>query len=243
MLRRGLRHVSWTLTALAGAARCVACDAVLDRARPGFCESCAVPSEPALRQLNGLWVFAGAGFDPTLREAIHRLKYLGQADVVEGLATWWLGRLGRAVESLHASPPLPSSTRSVAPEQIPRENAAAPARPTRLVPVPLHPTRLVERGYNQAALLARALGPRLGLGISFYLERIRATEAQAGLGKSARAANIEAAFEAAVARAHSRVILVDDVATTGATLGAAAQALRNQGIGCVGALVLALSGS
>lgn len=101
-----------------------------------------------------------------------------------------------------------------------------------LVPVPLHPSRLRARGFNQALLLARALGRRRDLPVAARaLIRTRPTTAQPGLGAAARRTNLAAAFVVRdppqVAGRH--VVLVDDVLTTGATADACAIALLAAG--------------
>jgi ComF family protein len=100
-----------------------------------------------------------------------------------------------------------------------------------VVPVPLHPTRLRARGYNQAFLLARVLAHHRRLELSHPLERVRDTAPQRSLGRRARLANLRAAFR--IARAERvrgrRVLLVDDVLTTGATADACAGVLRAAG--------------
>ena len=105
-----------------------------------------------------------------------------------------------------------------------------------LVPVPLHRARLRERGFNQALLLARALGRRRGLPVApRLLVRVRATEAQARLAASGRWHNLQGAFAVCapgVPRGRA-VVLVDDVLTTGATADACAVALREAGAGRV----------
>lgn len=99
-----------------------------------------------------------------------------------------------------------------------------------IVPVPLHINRLKERGYNQAQLLAEALGEALACPVSPYmLRRDKFTSSQVGLTALERQANVEDAFvvqEAVV----PRVLLVDDVRTTGSTLTACAKALREAGV-------------
>lgn len=110
-----------------------------------------------------------------------------------------------------------------------------------VVPVPLSTERLRERGFNQSAQLARLLAP--GKADSSTLLRVHATEAQSALGRAERLRNLPHAFALEPTRASAvrgrRVVLVDDVMTTGATLHAATQALREGGAAHVTALVLA----
>jgi ComF family protein len=110
-----------------------------------------------------------------------------------------------------------------------------------VVPVPLHWRRRWRRGFNQADILARAVGRRHGLSLERYcLARVRATPPQRG-DPAARRRNVRGAF--AVRRAERiagrRVLLVDDVFTTGATANACAAALREAGATAVGVLTLA----
>jgi predicted amidophosphoribosyltransferase len=98
-----------------------------------------------------------------------------------------------------------------------------------LVPIPLGTARLRTRGYNQAAVLAEALGSALHLGVDAgALERVRETARQTDLPPSARLANVQGAFRARW-RGQAVPVLVDDVFTTGATLRAAAEALLDGG--------------
>ena len=108
-----------------------------------------------------------------------------------------------------------------------------------VVPVPLHWRRRLLRGYNQAERIARALARRLDLPLAPVLRRVRATPPQTSLGKAGRLANLRDAFRLGPgARVRSlHLLLVDDVATTGATLDAAAVVLRKAGAAAVTALV------
>ncbi len=111
-----------------------------------------------------------------------------------------------------------------------------------IVPVPLHPKRRRVRGFNQSALLARNLGRSLGLPVSeAALRRVRLTLPQVGLTDAERVKNVLGAFlcsKTALA-AGKRILLVDDVMTTGATVRSAAQALLQAGALRVSVLTLA----
>jgi ComF family protein len=109
-----------------------------------------------------------------------------------------------------------------------------------IVPVPLHASRLTERGYNQSALLARALGVAVGVPVAEgLLIRHRATLPQVALGQAERRQNVQGAFTCPGDVTGQRIVLVDDVCTTGATLEACADALKAGAAGSVWALTLA----
>ena len=111
-----------------------------------------------------------------------------------------------------------------------------------LVPVPLHWTRLFQRRYNQAALLAQAVraagGPEVA---ADWLVRRRRTPTQGHLGPAARDRNVRGAFAMRARRsvAGKRVVIVDDVLTTGATVAECARVLKRAGATSVGVLTLA----
>jgi ComF family protein len=109
-----------------------------------------------------------------------------------------------------------------------------------VVAVPLHPRRLRERGFNQAEALARAARPPAAVA-GHVLKRRRATDEQAGLSRAARARNVAGAFAVRDERRvrGRRVLLVDDVVTTGATVSACARALRAAGAAVVVVAALA----
>lgn len=110
-----------------------------------------------------------------------------------------------------------------------------------VVPVPLHAARLRERGYNQSALLAKALGTILHLSINTNtLQRTRQTKSQMTLSIKERHQNVRDAFACTNRELADRsVLLIDDVCTTGSTLNACANALRKSGVAAVWGLTLA----
>lgn len=110
-----------------------------------------------------------------------------------------------------------------------------------LVPVPLHSTRERERGFNQSALIATALAKAYGLQLAPLLVRVKPTRTQTRLSREQREQNVGNAFALApAARVEPavRYILVDDVFTTGATIGECARVLRGQGAASVDAFTL-----
>ncbi|MEM9421150.1 MAG: ComF family protein, partial [Pseudomonadota bacterium] len=180
-----------------------------------LCAACAAPDryEENLTGKGRLdMVRAAIAYDETIAGAILRLKYADRLDGVQALSRLMV----TAGADLFDGDAV-------------------------LVPVPLHKGRLMERRYNQAGVLAQAIGQQTGLPVYHQaLVRRRATAPQKGGSRTARARNVNGAFEAvgAGSLADRHVVLVDDVLTTGATLIACAKALRNAGITSVSALCL-----
>lgn len=181
-------------------------------ATTGVCAACAAGHDP--RHLDA--ARACAAYDGPLRNAVLALKFRGQRRVAQPL--------GRLLAS---------------------EVRRAGWQPDVVVPVPLHRDRRRTRGYNQAELLARACARSLGLPCSTaLLVRSRVTRPQVGLSTADRRANVAGAFALAGPRdftrlAGRRVLLVDDVLTTGSTLDAAAEAVRAAGPATVWGLAVA----
>lgn len=156
-------------------------------------------------------IFAATIFAHPIREAIHEFKYEGVRDLATPLAEW----LAAAWQQYQMEADL-------------------------IVPVPLHSKREAERGYNQSALLARALARAAGATVApAELVRTVHTRPQVGLTAEERRRNIAGAFHCTGAVTGLRIVLVDDVCTTGATLEACAQALREAGADGVWGLTLA----
>lgn len=108
-----------------------------------------------------------------------------------------------------------------------------------VVPVPLHWRRRWSRGFNQSDVLARSIARRRGIQVLSALRRKRNTHSQASLTNPKRRLNVSGAFHAGAAVAGKRILLVDDVMTTGATATACAFALKRAGAKHVTLLTLA----
>lgn len=181
---------------------CAACLRSIPRAEPGLLRDrlALLPHGLVFERPFALWVFDEGG---TIQRVQHAAKYNNRP----GLGV----RLGRLVgEGMR--------------------EAAAPA-PDLVVPVPLHRVRQLERGYNQSLQLALGIGEGFGVPAREVLVRRRPTRSQIALTKAARWENVSGAFALveAGAVAGRRVLLVDDVLTTGATAVAAAAPLRAAG--------------
>lgn len=111
--------------------------------------------------------------------------------------------------------------------------------PAALVPVPVHLDRLRERGYDQAELIARALGRAAQMPVATPLVRLRPTAKQHRLDRAARLANLRDAFRIVAPSIPPVVILVDDIITTTATLEVCAAALRQAGATAVYGVAIA----
>jgi ComF family protein len=107
-----------------------------------------------------------------------------------------------------------------------------------IVPVPLYWRRWLQRGFNQAELLARGLARTTGIPVVGALRRVQPTSVQAGLSRSARRRNVSAAFRSRSVTGQ-RILLIDDVMTTGSTAASCALALKRAGAKRVALLTVA----
>jgi len=108
-----------------------------------------------------------------------------------------------------------------------------------IVPVPMHWLRQRRRGYNQSELLARALSRRAGIPVSLLLAKRRGGTPQSTLARAARAQNVRDVFHASPAAKGKRILIVDDICTTGETLRACARALLREEASRVCAVAIA----
>jgi ComF family protein len=156
-------------------------------------------------------------YEGSLRSLIHLFKYSGMKPLARPLA----GYLERALAIDHRSSDVKSFDA--------------------VVPVPLHWRKKWARGFNQAELLARHIAKRRGIPLVNALRRRRPTGVQAGLAIAGRRRNVEGAFAARKAAdvKGKRILLIDDVMTTGATAGACASALKRAGATSVSLATLA----
>ncbi|WP_142848265.1 ComF family protein [Telmatospirillum sp. J64-1] len=220
--------------------QCLACNAIVDQPgalcpacwskvhflAPPFCACCGQPFDldPGPGALCGACLAAPPPFgraraafryDDHSKALVLRFKHGDRTDAAPAYARWMV-----------------------------RAGADILAEADLLVPVPLHRWRLFARRYNQAALLALAVGRLTGVAVApDALRRLRRTPSQGRLSRQGRARNVKGAFAVTPAQAAKvegkRVVLVDDVLTSGATLGECAGTLLRAGAASVDALTLA----
>ncbi|HEU0207422.1 MAG TPA: ComF family protein [Candidatus Udaeobacter sp.] len=202
----------------AGEYLCDLCEAKIVRIVPPFCDTCSEPFEGSITTVftcancahrtvyfdNAVAAYRGRGI---VREIIHEFKYGRQIHLRHIIAQWL-----RA--ALHDE-----RIRDVSFDLV--------------VPVPLHPARQRERGFNQASLLAELLTAETPTPCGQVLQRIRYTTTQTALDRSERMENLHNAFRL---RKNTdvrglRILLIDDVLTTGSTLSECARVLK-----CAGAI-------
>ncbi|MGH6737858.1 MAG: ComF family protein [Bradyrhizobium sp.] len=205
---------------------CAACWAKLSFIEPPYCPRLGIPfvydpgpdmlsmeaiaSPPAYQRAR-----AAVRYDEVARTLVHALKYQDRTDLAPAIGRW-MARAGR--ELLDGA--------------------------DMLVPVPLHWRRAWHRRYNQSGALARSIERQSGIKLrGDVLQRVRATEQQVGLSRPQRASNVQGAFKVSADRqpeiAGRRLVLIDDVLTSGATTDACARALLRAKAAQVDVLVFA----
>jgi ComF family protein len=179
---------------------------------PGMLSAEAIANPPPFDRLRAVAAHEGA-----VRDLVHRLKYGDRTDLAPMMARW-MWRAGH--------------------EALVQADA--------IVPVPLHRWRLFSRQYNQSAELSRALARLSGKPmVSGVLLRVKRTQKQVGLNAKGRADNVKGAFKVLERRRDEvlgrRLVLIDDVYTTGATVNAASRALKRAGAAEITVLTFAMA--
>lgn len=211
-----------------GQVLCPECRAALRQIAPPFCQKCGLPvqllrgdsPEFCGRCLSSPPAYAmaryGFSYEEALRTAILRFKYYGVLSLGPALATLLIEAFDRHLDR-HAYDVI--------------------------LPMPIHRRRLVERGFNQAALLADRLAATTGVPIDkTSFRKVKDTPPQVGLTESQRAANLRGSFAVASPERlkDRRILLVDDVCTTGSTIAHAARTISRAKPTRIDVLVLAL---
>lgn len=182
-----------------------------DLRQPGLVSPAAIADPPVFARARAVARFE----EGPARLLVHRLKYYDRLELARPVARW-----------------------------MARAGADLVGEAAVLVPMPLHRLRLARRRFNQAALLARGLSAETGIPVlAQALERVKPTPPQVGLSRAQRADNMQGAFAIADERRPDifgrRVLLVDDVLTSGATANAASRVLLRAGATHVDVLVFA----
>ena len=182
-----------------------------DLGQPGLLSPAAIANPPVFARARAVARFE----DGPARLIVHRLKYYDRLELARPIGHW----MARAGADLIGDAAL-------------------------LVPMPIHRLRLAHRRFNQAALLAQVLSEETGIPLATQaLVRIKPTAPQIGLSRAQRAENVQGAFSVPEERRHEiagmRVLLVDDVMTSGASANAAARTLLRAGATAVDVLVFA----
>jgi ComF family protein len=205
---------------------CAGCWAKLSFIEPPYCARLGIPfvydPGPGLLSMEAIAnppaydrARAAVRYDDVARALVHKFKYSDHMELAAMMGQW-MARAGR---------------------ELTREADA-------LVPVPLHWRRLWARRFNQSASLAAAVSRSTAVPVLYEsLKRVRATPQQVGLDKGERAQNVSGAFRVAPERkadvAGRRLVIVDDVLTSGATVDACARALLRAGAAHVDVLTFA----
>jgi ComF family protein len=200
---------------------CPLCDRSAEEVLCRYCrrqlQDCKL-AQPDRYWQGDLPLFAWGKYEGAVKRSLAKLKYDGHRSIGDLYGEW-------LADSWQKSSLADLTNRSI------------------VVPIPLHPEKLAARGFNQAELIARRFSRVTGHKLDLSLQRTRSTSAQFGLSKSARQENVEGAFLVAANSAlkpGDRVLLIDDIYTTGATVRAAVAGLKAMQIDVCGVAVVAL---
>jgi ComF family protein len=209
-----------------GVALCAECWSKLSFIAPPYCERLGIPfafdAGPGLLSMQAIAdppaygrARAAVRYDDTARTLVHAFKYGDRLDLAPTLGRW-----------------------------MARAGAELLVEADAIVPVPLHWRRLWARRFNQSAMLAEVIAREAGRPVAHgALKRVKATVQQVGLTRAQRAENIQGAFRVPAAGkaavAGRRLVLVDDVLTTGATVEGCTRALLRAGAAAVDVLTFA----
>jgi len=205
---------------------CAACWSKLALIAPPYCDRLGIPFAydpgPGVLSMEAITdppayhrARAAVRYDDVARKLVHALKYSDRLDLAPTMGRWMARAGGDLLRDVDA-----------------------------LVPVPLHWRRLWGRRFNQSALLAKAIALASGVPVAdAALKRVKATAQQVGLTQAERAVNVQGAFrvpaEGKADVAGRRLVLIDDVLTSGATSDSCARALLRAGAKSVDVLVFA----
>lgn len=202
---------------------CAACSAAFPLIRGPLCPRCGIPfvSQEGADHLCGRCMENAPAFDAAratgvyagpLRQAIHLLKYTSRPLLAAPLGML-LAQQGRGL--------------------LDQEHDL-------IMPVPLHKRRVRQRGFNQSLALAREVGKRWGIAVAAEgLERVRWTDPQTMLHERQRLRNVRDAFRCTAAVEKKKILLIDDVYTSGSTANECAKVLKRNGARRVAVLTLA----
>lgn len=184
-------------------------------------ERCYTCTRSERSNIFGIAIFA---YDDIMKKAMSDLKFHGQKDNADYFAAMAVSRAGSRIRNFD---------------------------PCALIPVPVHKSRLRERGYNQAEIICDKIGEMLGIPVvTDLLQRSRKTDYQKNLGSIMRRRNLEGAFSCnskvypsgRIKSELPRVLLVDDIYTTGNTMEHCARKLSEAGVDEIGLLSISIGG-
>jgi len=203
---------------------CTHCIALFEPISTSICEICGVPTDDinvcsacTTKKHNFTTNHACFVYEDLVRDLLLSLKFRNKKNVAYGLGYLWAGFVKSKAYLLDES--------------------------IILVPVPMHPKKQRERGFNQAEILAKILSQELKIPFCNILTRTVDTPPMAGLHPSLRAENLQGAFSivSKISVGGKKLMLVDDIYTTGASLNECALTLKNAGANTISCMTLSIT--